>query len=193
MIDIIDKYKPTKFFINNNMTQLSERHLRRKCAEMYNGDDENIIKRKNKNNRDLWLINLDSIGIIGKRRRKEKKKKENNFKIEITVNFNDNLDVDYYLKLVKLFNESTNCNIMYKIERDKNNKNHLHMAVDNDDKCLITNEMKKIITHDLQRSISSGIKKHLLVNEIIDEKKYYDYISKGYDGLGGDFPSYILD
>ncbi len=54
------------------------------------------------------------------------------------------------------------------------------------------NVMKNIVEDYLNRSTSSMLNTILSVNEMIDDKSFIGYISKGFDGLGRDYPEYIL-
>ena len=196
----MDNFKPTRYFVENKLTTISDRHLRRKCKAYYETVD--YIKRsKNKNNSDLWLIEESSIHLIGKRIRKKKEspKPESYFNTEVSINFNDRSDYAFYATIVKLFRERTNFDLVYKIEKtsESNNSYHLHMGVHGDQKKVKEN-IDYIVKHIFQRNCnkfydkSTGENKSSVrVRQLLDEDAFINYISKGYDRLGGDLPQYI--
>ncbi len=134
--------------------------------------------------------------MIGNRIRttKKTKKKDNYFKTEVSLNFKDQADADYYQEIVNIFYQTTGLELVYKIEKEIDDvySNHLHMGVATDDKNKVLEFMTCIVKENLQRNVKTRFDNFLSVNEMIDDKSFIDYISKGYDGLGGDLPEYIL-
>ena len=199
----MDNFKPTKYFVENNLITISDRHLRRKCKAYYENENVNYIKRsKNKNNSDLWLIEESSIHLIGKRIRKKKQdpKPESYFNTEVSINFNDRSDYAFYSTIVKLFRECTNFDLVYKIEKtsDNNYSYHLHMGVNGSVK-TVKQHIEYIVKQILQRNCNKYYEKKtgehkssVRVRKLVDEDAFVDYISKGYDRLGGDFPIYVF-
>lgn len=198
----MDNFKPTKYFVENKLTTLSDRQLRRKCAKVYEMHVSYVKLSKNKNNCNIWLIEDSSIELIGKRERKPKQKKvaEPYFNAEVSINFNDRSDHAYYSTIVKLFRERTNFDLVYKIEKtsDNNYSYHLHMGVHGSIK-IVKQHIEYIVKQILQRNCNKYYDKNtgehkssVRVRKLVDEDAFVDYISKGYDRLGGDFPSYLI-
>ncbi|WP_276681384.1 MULTISPECIES: hypothetical protein [Empedobacter] len=198
----MENFKPTKYFIDNELTTLSDRHLRRNCAKALENGETYVKIGKNKKQKDIWLIEVSSIGLVGERIRKPKKeiKPENYFNIEVSINFNDRSDYVYYSEIVRLFKFYSGCDLVYKIENDPYNKynNHLHMGVHGQYK-TVKKYIDYIVQNILQKKCnmyydkSTGEhKSSVRVRKIVDEDAFVDYISKGYDRLGGDFPIYLI-
>lgn len=200
----MDNFYPTKHFINNNLTTLGERQLRRNASKAHNQGAKYVRKIKNARGHDKWMIDANFFHLIGERERNPKKniqskpkispKNKNHFGTEVSLNFKDSCDYDYYQHIAEIFHDRTGIDIVYKIERefDSEYSNHLHMGVATFDKKKVTEVMKNIVEDYLNRSTSSRFNTFLSINEMIDDKSFIGYISKGYDGLGGDFPEYIL-
>lgn len=198
----MDNYKPAKYFVENKLTTLSERQLRRKCANAYEMNVSYVKLSKNKNNSNIWLIKESSIELIGKRERKPKKKKvaEPYFNVEVTLNFNDRSDYAYYQEIVRIFKSLTGFDLVYKIEMTKDDlySYHLHMGV-HAKTVIVKKYIDYIVNNILGRSCnkyydktSGEHKSSIRVRKLIDEEAFIDYISKGYDRLGGDLPNYLF-
>lgn len=200
----MDNFYPTKHFINNNLTTLGERQLRRNVSKAYNQGAKYVRKTKNARGHDKWMIDANFFHLIGNRERNPKKdiqskpkispKNKNHFGTEVSLNFKDRCDSEYYVYIVHTFHDLTGFDLVYKIERefDSEYSNHLHMGVATFDKEKVTNVMTNIVEDYLHRSTKSNFNTFLSVNEMIDDNSFIGYISKGYDGLGGDFPDYML-
>lgn len=198
----MEDFKPTKYYVVSGLTTLSDRHLRRKCVEVSKKNVNYVRLGKNKNGSDLWLIEKSSINLIGKRQRKPKqiKRIENYFNVEVSVNFNDTCDRAYYFEIVKLFSDLTGFDLVYKIEKQSDDvySNHLHLGVHATVKD-VRKHMNTIIKDHLQRKCKSfhdkctgEHKSSVMIRKIVDQEAFVNYISKGYDRLGGDYPTYIF-
>lgn len=199
----MENFKPIKYFIANKITTLSDRQLRRNCEKAYLNGETYVVKvEKNKNKISNWLINISSIEIIGSRKRKpkQKKKPESYYNVEVSINFNDRSDYAYYSEIIRLFRFYTNYDLVYKIESSGDFKNcyHLHIGVHGTYK-IVKKYIDFITNHHLQRKCnkyydkrSGEHKSSIRVRKLVDEDAFIDYISKGYDRLGGDSPTYVF-
>lgn len=189
-------FYPTKYYVKNQMTTLSERQLRRKVLKAFELGCEYVRKIKNSRGVDKWEIDINFFHLIGERTRKSKQLniKENLFQTEVSLNFKDRSDRSYYKQIVDEFYSRTGFELVYKIEKeyDSEYSNHLHMGIITNDKKRVSECMEHIVKVVLQRPTRSRFNRYLSVNDMIDDSAFIDYISKGYDGLGGDFPEYIL-
>ena len=177
----MDNFFPTKHFIENNLTTLGERQLRRNASKAYNQGAKYVRKTKNARGHDKWMI--------GERERNPKKniqskpkispKNKNHFGTEVSLNFKDRCDYDYYQHIAETFHDRTGIDVVYKIERefDSEYSNHLHMGVATFDTKKVTEVMTYIVEDYLNRSTSSRFNTYLSINEMIDDKSFIGYIS----------------
>jgi len=194
-------YKPIKYFLDNGLSNLGERQLRRRAHEAFTNREDYVEIGTTRNGKQMWLIEVSSIELLAYRIRKPKKKikKESYFNIEVSVNFDDNTDYAYYSEIVSLFRHYTGYDLVYKIESGGKYDNHLHMGIHGSYR-IVRKYINFIINHHLQRkcnkfydSSTGEHKSSVRIRKIIDEEAFVDYISKGYDRLGGDLPVFLFD
>ncbi|MFV0188493.1 hypothetical protein OBK29_00900 [Empedobacter falsenii] len=197
----MNNYKPIKYFVENGLSELGERQLRRRALQAYRNGEEYVELGKTENGKNLYLIDETRINEFAIRIRKPKSKKniENYFNIEVSVNFNDNSDHAYYSEIVSLFRHYTGYDLVYKIESGGKYDNHLHMGIHGSYR-VVRKYINFILNNILQRkcnkfydSSTGEHKSSLRIRKIIDEEAFVDYISKGYDRLGGDLPIYLFN
>ncbi|WP_282629625.1 hypothetical protein [Empedobacter sedimenti] len=176
----------------------------RQIGKIYGVND--VVKKKVINGSETWLINYKFIPEYFQRKRKlksniddfnqkmEKKVRKvkstfivpvdiDKYNIEMSINFKDDYDKDYYEYIVKdLFLRSC-FDMFYVIEEDSIGFNHLHVGIKGDD----TQELKLILRHtydylhlhDYDGDKNKIFSKQTNVAVIRNHNAYLDYLKKG--------------
>ncbi|MDM1523911.1 hypothetical protein HX088_11600 [Empedobacter sp. 225-1] len=192
------EYKPIRYFVENNLIEISGRQLKRNALKAFNSGCNYVIQSLTKNNKIQYEILVDEIVRIGERKRKPKESKKpvkiikefesktsRNYITVVTINFKDTSDVLFYDDLVlKFFEYSKTEDMYYSIEIDDDGYTHAHLASTGDINSTY-NYLNQIINIELQLNqkiaISMNGEKSFAPVEISpmrDHQCFLEYISK---------------
>lgn len=211
--------KPASFFIQTGIIDLSIDQIRRRARNLEK--EGSLLVEKKKNNRGSWEWFIDTAGIfIFERIRKKKKTDEFklssnealarnihpetmpvgniDYRIEISINFKEEYDDNYYEYFVKQFFVRNQANLYFKIEKDKDGYNHLHIGT-----CGILEDVKLIINHIVSKILNQKndfylkefYGKHISTNVNIqpleDNFKFQQYLKKFKENPLGDHIKFL--
>lgn len=147
----MNNFKTIKYIIENKLLDLSIRHLRRKAGELLSKGDTTVKLIKNLNNRNKYLIDINSLSKFQRIRAHKKIQskwiaKENDSSkrriilnpydtsISINIKYNDvsktgNYDYEYNKFLAETIFQKLNKDIYYSIEREDSSLNHFHLHI----------------------------------------------------------------
>lgn len=192
------EYKPIKYFVENNLIEISGRQLKRNASKAFISGCKYVIQSLTLNNKIQYEILVDEIERIGKRKRKPKQSKKpvkiikefesktsRNYITVVTINFKDTSDVVFYDDLVlKFFEYSKTEDIYYSIEVDDDGYTHAHFASTGDIN-FTYNYLNQIINIELQlnQKIAISMKGEksyapVEISPMRDHQCFIDYISK---------------
>ena len=203
----MNNYKTVTYVYNNNLTDFSIRHLRRRIKELYEEGNKSVIYRGH------YLIDISNIKkLLGRIRSPKKTSKKNNiinpvktkFNINISINiksddvaFSSNYNEEYYHYIALRIFDTLNSNCYYIIEKDRSNF-HLHMGCSTKQhKNVVKNQILKLMKDefDIQNKhyySNNGEKRECIyVEDMIDDYANRNYIGKGSDHLGGIPPIFL--
>lgn len=192
------EYKPIRYFVENNLTTLSTRQLKRNASKAFISGCNYVFQSLTLNNKKQYEILVDEIERIGERKRKPKESKKpvkiikefesktsRNYITVVTINFKDTSDVVFYDELVlKFFEYSKKDDMYYSIEIDDDGFTHAHLATTGDIFSTYY-QLNQIINIELQLNqkiaISMNGEKSFAPVEISpmrDNQCFLEYISK---------------
>lgn len=198
-------WKTIEFYQRTNIINLSYRSLLRKI-DLVRGMD-NVVRKKVINGSRMILINSNYVTVYFQRKRKLKagidgynqkmekrvRKVKSTYKvpddidrynIELSINFKDNYDRDYYDYIVKDLFLRSSFDLFYVIEEDTFGFNHLHIGLKGD-----TEELKLILRHtyenlhlhdyDGDEDKDKIFSKQTNIAVIRNHNAYLEYLKKG--------------
>lgn len=147
----MNNFKTIKYIIENKLLDLSIRHLRRKAKELLSKGDTTVKLIKNSNNRNKYLIDINSLSKFQRIRAHKKiqskcitkendssKKRiiKNKYDTCIAINiksddvaFNNTYDYDYNVFMAQTIFKKLNKNLYYFIEQEEQSINHFHLHI----------------------------------------------------------------
>ena len=192
------EYKPIRYFVENNLTTLSTRQLKRNASKAFISGCNYVIQSLTLNNKKQYEILVDEIERIGERKRKPKESKKpvkiikefesktsRNYNTVVTINFKDSSDVVFYDDLVlKFFEYSKKDDMYYSIEIDDDGYTHVHFASTGDINSTY-NYLSQIINIELKLNQKIAISKNgeksfapVEISPMREHQCFLDYISK---------------
>lgn len=183
--NIINELSKEKVKIYFKLNQLSEitglkpRALKYRMIEV-KAKYANIPALLKRNGRS-WQIHYSIIDeFLPKKKRKETNIYTFDWKNIVTWNPKENYDVDYHIELIHQIKEQLpNNTILYAIETDSRDINHVHFVTDAD-----MDELNKVVDRTLKLFLSHQIGKkthkeyHLEINKIYNKYNLVSYLRK---------------
>ena len=195
-------WKTIEFYQRTNIINMSYRTILRKIGKIYNVKD--IIKKNVINGKEHWEINSDYITEYFQRKRKVKCNEEGfnqriekkvrkvkttltvpddiiKYSIELTINFQDNYDEEYYDYIIKDLFIRTEYDMFYVIEKDSSGFNHLHVGLKGNPeelKLVLKHTYDNLHLHDYDEEEEKFFTKKTNVATIRNHNAFLDYISK---------------
>ncbi|TGN29177.1 hypothetical protein [Empedobacter tilapiae] len=195
-------WKTIEFYQRTNIINLSYRSLMRRI-DLVRGMN-NVLRSKVINGSRTLLINYDYIQEYFQRKRKlklgiddfnkkmEKKVRKvkstlivpdniSKYNIELSINFKDDYDRDYYEYIVKDLFLRTAFDMFYVIEVDSFGYNHLHIGLKGDAdelKLILQHTYDNLLLHDYDGEEEKLFSKQTNVAVIRNNNAFLDYIKK---------------
>jgi len=167
--------------------------------------DNNIIRKKVINGKEKWLINSNYVSIYFQRKRQlksnidgfnkimEKKVRKvkatlqipddiDRYNIELSINFKDNYDRDYYDYIVKDLFLRSSFDMFYVIEEDTFGFNHLHIGIKGNTeelRLILRHTYDNLHLHDFDGDEDKIFSKQTNIAVIRNHNAYLDYVKKG--------------
>ena len=196
-------WKTIDFYLRTNIINVSYRTVMRQIGKI--SCDNNIIRKKVINGKEKCLINSNYISDYFRRKRKLKsnnvgfnqrmekrvRKVKSTYKvpediekynIELSINFKDDYDRDYYEYIVKDLFLRSSFNLFYVIEEDTFGFNHLHIGLKGDTeelKLILRHTYENLHLHDYDGDEDKIFTKQTNIAVIRNHNAYLDYLKKG--------------
>lgn len=155
--------------LTSKLTNLKIRQLKKRIKEVNKlGLDSNLLYKKNNGQ---WSIHYSIIYLFQLKRNKNTK-----LRTELTINLEDNYDKDYYTQIAKDIAKLDKRELMFVIEDNYKDENHIHFAL-----ATTTNQTKHILSKlDLIRGNIIVSNKNTHIAKIESLENYLTYINKQY-------------
>lgn len=216
----MNNFKTIKYIIENKLLDFSIRHLRRKAEELLSKGDTTVKLIKNSNNRNKYLIDINSLSkfqrirapkkVIPKTITNDSSKRivQNHYDTNISINIKSddnakfgNYDYSYNKFIVETIFHSLKLNLYYIIEKENEfiNHHHIHIGLKRGDRSLeqIKSEIEEIlynmfyISNEEYKDRSGNNRKVIYVENMISDYANREYLKKGSDHLGGIIPTFL--
>lgn len=197
-------WKTIEFYRRTNIIDLSYRTLMRKIGKVRGMS--HVVKKKVINGTETLLINYDYVDKYFTRKRKlktniecfnekmEKKVRKINstykvpknidsYTIELSINFKDNYDREYYLYIVKDLFLRSSFDMFFVIEQDSEGYNHLHIGVRGqleELKTILKHTYSNLHLHDYDADKDELFCKQTNIATIRNYNSYSDYVNKDF-------------
>lgn len=206
-------FKPITYLIKSGLVEFSLRHLRRLVKEEYEkGDNTSILKIKNNKGLSQYFVHINSIEKYSIRKRtkktiepikvnrniKSQHQLQNSYDVAISINFKNNYNKNYYEFLAKRIFETIKMDMYYVVEKDDDKQYHLHIGAKGLNQIDHLKDVINQLIYDefghSNKDYKNGFaetKQYILIEKMVKDYAYRNYLSKGDDGLGGAKPTFL--
>ncbi len=209
--------KPLSFYRKTGMIDLSEDQIKRRRKELIEKNPSALSFQKNKRGCFEWFLDYNHLYEFNRRRKKKGSSKHGvpdikkerlfnsinykdkapatgmlNYSTEISINFKDDYDIEYYEHFAKELFIRNYDNLYFVVEIDRDGYKHIHIgSCGGFEEILIICDYitRKVCKreNDAYMKAIKGVQyeTNVHIEPLIYDAGFQKYIQKGDDGLGG--------